>query len=167
MTDQRPGIAAFDALSDDAAYRAVLGCCSSPGFARSLVEGRPYRSVAALLDAADAASARLPEAELDLALAGHPRIGERPHSAASAREQAGVAGAADAVRAALAAGNRAYEERFGHIYLVCASGRSAEEMLALLNARLRNDPETERRVVRTELGKINRIRLRALLERRP
>ncbi|WP_280491331.1 2-oxo-4-hydroxy-4-carboxy-5-ureidoimidazoline decarboxylase [Nocardia asiatica] len=164
MTDQRPGIAAFDALSDDAAYRAVLGCCSSPGFARALVDGRPYRSVEALLDASDTASARLPEAELELALAGHPRIGERPRSAASAREQAGVRGAADAVRMALAVGNRAYEERFGHIYLVCASGKSAEELLALLDARLRNDPETEREVVREELAKINRIRLRALLE---
>ncbi|MFD8248724.1 2-oxo-4-hydroxy-4-carboxy-5-ureidoimidazoline decarboxylase [Nocardia sp. NPDC059691] len=163
MTDQRRGIAAFDTLSADAAYRAALGCCSSPEFARSLVAGRPYRSVEALLEAADGALARLPESELDSALAGHPRIGERPHSAASAREQAGVAGAADAVRAALAEGNRAYEERFGHIYLVCASGKSGEELLALLTARLRNDPETERQVVRTELGKINRIRLRALL----
>ncbi|MBF6163881.1 2-oxo-4-hydroxy-4-carboxy-5-ureidoimidazoline decarboxylase [Streptomyces gardneri] len=167
MTDQRPGIAAFDALSDDAAYQAIFGCCSSPGLARSLVAGRPYRSVEALLDAADAALTRLPESELDLALAGHPRIGDRLHSAVSAREQAGVAGAAEDVRAALAEGNRAYEERFGHIYLVCASGKSAEELLALLNARLRNDPETERRVVRTELGKINRIRLHAMLADRP
>ncbi|MEU6186052.1 2-oxo-4-hydroxy-4-carboxy-5-ureidoimidazoline decarboxylase [Nocardia sp. NPDC047038] len=163
MTDQRRGIAAFDALSADAAYRAALGCCSSPEFARSLVAGRPYRSVEALLEAADGALARLPESELDSAMAGHPRIGERPHSAASAQEQAGVAGSADAVRAALAEGNRAYEERFGHIYLVCASGKSGKELLALLTARLRNDPETERQVVRTELGKINRIRLRALL----
>ncbi len=165
MTDQRRGIAAFDALSDDAAYRAVLACCSSPDFARALVAGRPFGSVETLLDAADEVLAGLPESELDRALAGHPRIGERPHSDASAREQAGVAGAADVVRAALAEGNRAYEERFGHIYLVCASGKSGEELLALLTARLRNDPETERRIVRTELGKINRIRLRALLER--
>ncbi|MFE7741841.1 2-oxo-4-hydroxy-4-carboxy-5-ureidoimidazoline decarboxylase [Nocardia sp. NPDC057455] len=163
MTDQRSGLAGFDALSEDAAYRAVLGCCSSPGFARSLVAGRPYRSVDALLDTADEVLARLPESELDLALAGHPRIGERPRSTASAREQAGVAGAADAVRAALAEGNRAYEERFGHIYLVCASGKSGEELLALLTARLRNDPETERRIMRTELGKINRVRVHALL----
>lgn len=77
-----------------------------------------------------------------------------------------MAGAGDAVRAALDEGNRAYEARFGHIYLVCASGKSAEELLALLTARLRNDPETERRVMRTELMKINRIRLRALLAER-
>lgn len=166
MTDQRRGIAAFDALSDDAAYRAVLGCCSSPVFARSLVAGRPYRSVEALLDAADEVLAELPESELDRALAGHPRIGERPHSAASAREQAGAAGAAAAVRVALAEGNRAYEQRFGHLYLVSASGKTGEELLALLTARLRNDPETERRVMRAELGKINRIRLRALLAER-
>lgn len=166
MADQGPGLAGFDAMSDDAAHQALLACCSSPGLARSLVVGRPYPSVEALLDAADAAVARLPESEIDLALAGHFRIGERPRSADSAREQAGVAAAADEVREALAEGNRTYEERFGHIYLVCATGKSAEEVLALLTARLRNDPETERRVVRTELAKINRIRLRGLLEDR-
>ncbi|MFR9752913.1 2-oxo-4-hydroxy-4-carboxy-5-ureidoimidazoline decarboxylase [Nocardia sp. 004] len=163
MTDQLSGLAAFDALPSAAAYAAVLDCCSSPGFARELIAGRPYGNVAALLDAADAALALQPESEIELALAGHPRIGERPDSAASAREQAGVASAAEPVRAALAAGNRAYEQRFGHIYLVCATGKSADELLELLTARLRNDAETERRVMRTELAKINRIRLRALL----
>ncbi len=116
-----------------------------------------------MLDAADTVLAGLPEAEIDRALAGHPRIGERPHSAASAREQAGVAGAPDEVHAALAAGNRAYEQRFGYRYLVCASGRTGSELLALLQDRLHNDVETERRVMRTELAKINRLRLRALL----
>ncbi|MGO4616726.1 2-oxo-4-hydroxy-4-carboxy-5-ureidoimidazoline decarboxylase [Nocardia sp. 2YAB30] len=166
MADQGSGLAGFDAMSDDAAYQALLASCSSPGLARWLVAGRPYPSVEALLDTADAAVTRLPESEIDLALAGHPRIGDRPHSAASAREQAGVATAADEVRAALAEGNRAYEERFGHIYLVCATGKSADELLALLTDRLRNDPETERQIVRTELAKINRIRLRGLLEDR-
>lgn len=163
MTDDEAGLAGFDALPDGAATEALLACCSSPEWVRVLVTGRPYPSVDALLDAADAALAGLPESEIDRALAGHPRIGERPDTAASAREQAGVATAADAVRSALADGNRAYEARFGHIYLVCASGRSGGELLAILEARLGNDAETERRVMRTELAKINRIRLRALL----
>ncbi|WP_405160349.1 2-oxo-4-hydroxy-4-carboxy-5-ureidoimidazoline decarboxylase [Nocardia sp. NBC_01499] len=163
MTDDGAGLAGFDALPDSAAIEALLGCCSSPEWARVLVAGRPYASVDALLDAAAAALAELSESEIDLALAGHPRIGERPDTAASAREQAGVATAEDAVRSALADGNRAYEARFGHIYLVCASGRSGSELLAILEDRLGNDAETERRVMRTELAKINRIRLTALL----
>ncbi|PXX65100.1 2-oxo-4-hydroxy-4-carboxy-5-ureidoimidazoline decarboxylase [Nocardia tenerifensis] len=150
-------------MSDDAATEALLACCSSPEWARALVARRPYPSVEALLDAADAALAELPEAEIDRALAGHPRIGERAGTPASAREQAGVAAAGEAVRSALADGNRAYEARFGHIYLVCASGRSGEELLAILEQRLGNDYYTERRVMREELAKINRIRLRALL----
>ncbi|WP_069160685.1 2-oxo-4-hydroxy-4-carboxy-5-ureidoimidazoline decarboxylase [Nocardia altamirensis] len=160
MTDDEAGVARFDTLPDSAATTALLACCSAPALARALIEGRPYASVEALLDAADAVLAELPESEIALALAGHPRIGERPASAVSAGEQAGVQ---DAVRAALADGNRAYEGRFGHIYLVCASGRSGDELLAILEARLHNDTDTERRVMRTELAKINRIRLRGML----
>jgi 2-oxo-4-hydroxy-4-carboxy-5-ureidoimidazoline decarboxylase len=160
------GLAGFNALPADRAEAALLACCSSGRWARMVLEGRPYESVAAVLAAADAALAGLTEAELDEALAGHPRIGERPgagHSAWSAREQAGVAGADADVQAALVAGNRAYEERFGHVYLVCATGRSAAELLAILNQRLGNDPATERAVVRAELGKINRLRLGRML----
>lgn len=163
MTEDVVDLAGFDALSDDAAVGAVLTCCSSPEFARTLVAGRPYTSVDALLLAADAALAELPESEIDAALAGHPRIGGRAESAASAREQAGVSSADDAVRAALADGNAAYERKFGHLYLVCASGRSGAELLEVLTGRLDNDPATERRIVRAELGKINRLRLRRLL----
>ncbi|MFI6167367.1 2-oxo-4-hydroxy-4-carboxy-5-ureidoimidazoline decarboxylase [Nocardia sp. NPDC051052] len=166
MTDDVAGLARFDAMPDGAATEALLACCSSPEWARALVAGRPYASVGALLAAADTVLAGLPESEIDRALAGHPRIGERPDTAASAREQAGVATAEHAVRSALADGNRAYEARFGHRYLVCASGRSGGELLAILDERLGNDAETERRVMRTELAKINRLRLRALLAAR-
>ncbi|MGH8823579.1 MAG: 2-oxo-4-hydroxy-4-carboxy-5-ureidoimidazoline decarboxylase, partial [Jiangellaceae bacterium] len=81
----------------------------------------------------------------------------------SRREQAGVHDADAATRHRLAAANRAYEDRFGHVYLVCATGKSAEELLAILAGRLRNDPLSERGTVRAELGKINRIRLQKLL----
>lgn len=163
MTYDGLGLAGFDALPETAAVEALLACCSSPVWARSLVARRPFTSVDALYEAADAVLADLDEDELDRALDGHPRIGARPDTAASAREQAGVAAAADAVRVALAEGNLAYEEKFGHIYLVCATGKSGDELLELLTARLDHDPETERRVMRTELAKINRIRLARLL----
>ena len=101
--------------------------------------------------------------EIDAALDGHPRIGAKADDPSSAREQARVADADEAVRAELAAKNREYDDRFGYVYLVCASGRSAEELLGILIDRLANVPETERRVMRSELAKINRLRLERLL----
>lgn len=163
MTADGLGIAGFDALPEDRARQALLECCAAPEWVRAVLAGRPYGSADALYEAADTALAALSEDDIDRALDGHPRIGDRPDSAASAREQAGATAADDRVKAALAAGNREYEAKFGHIYLVCASGKSGDELLALLRARLTNDPETERRVMRTELAKINRIRLGGLL----
>jgi 2-oxo-4-hydroxy-4-carboxy-5-ureidoimidazoline decarboxylase len=157
-------MARFDALPAADARAALLECCAAPEWAGRLVAERPHGTLPALLDRADAVLAGLPEDQVDLALAGHPRIGERPAHASSAREQSGVTGAPDDVLAALAAGNRAYEQRFGHVYLVCADGRPAAELLAVLRARLDNDPTTERAVLRRELGRINRIRLTRLLE---
>ncbi|MET0316666.1 MAG: 2-oxo-4-hydroxy-4-carboxy-5-ureidoimidazoline decarboxylase, partial [Rhodococcus fascians] len=100
---------------------------------------------------------------IDAALDGHPRIGAKVDNASSAREQSAVASAGDDVKAELAAKNREYDDKFGYVYLVCASGRSAEELLAILTDRLHNDPDTERRVMRSELAKINRLRLERLL----
>jgi len=153
-------IGEFDRLAAPAARDLLLGVCAAPRWAEQVAAGRPYGSPAALQHAAAAA---LTDTDLDPALAGHPRIGERV-GGASAREQAGVADAGDAVRAALAAGNAAYEERVGHVYLVCASGRSAEDLLATLRARLGNDPATERRVALGELAAINRLRIAALVD---
>jgi 2-oxo-4-hydroxy-4-carboxy-5-ureidoimidazoline decarboxylase len=141
----------------------LFGVCSSTIWSRRVLAGGPFRSVDALLDRADRVLAELPDAEIDAALDGHPRIGAKADTAASAREQARVADADEAVRAELAAKNREYDDRFGYVYLVCASGRSAEELLAILTGRLKNDPDTERRVVRSELTKINRLRLERLL----
>ncbi len=159
-------MAEFDALPAAAAGAALLECCASPRWAELVAGGRPYGTVTALLDRAEAVLAGLDEAQVDLALAGHPRIGDRPVHASSVREQAGMAGAAPEVRAALADGNRAYEQRFGHVYLVCADGRPAAELLDVLRSRLDNDPAVERAVLRTELAKINRIRLGRLMEDR-
>jgi 2-oxo-4-hydroxy-4-carboxy-5-ureidoimidazoline decarboxylase len=157
------GLQRFNRLTDRGRMHLLFEVCSSTIWARRVLAGGPFADVEALLDRADRVLAELPDAEIDAALDGHPRIGGRVNNASSAREQAGMAAAADDVRAELAAKNSAYEDKFGHVYLVCASGRSAAELLAILTERLDNDPETERRVMRTELMKINRLRLQRLL----
>ncbi|MGA5463997.1 2-oxo-4-hydroxy-4-carboxy-5-ureidoimidazoline decarboxylase [Mycobacterium sp. NPDC050041] len=157
------GLADFNRLPGPQRVRLLTGVCASPLWAQRVAAGAPYADVDTLLDVADRVLAELSEAEIDAALAGHPRIGGQVDNAASAREQAGVMTAGDDVRAELTAKNRAYERRFGHVYLVCASGRSAEDLLATLTGRLANDAGTERRVLREELAKINRLRLRQLV----
>lgn len=157
------GLNDFNALSDRQRMHLLFEVCSSTIWARRVVAGSPFRDPEALYDRADRVLAELPDAEIDAALDGHPRIGAKADNPSSAREQAGVAGAGEDVKAALAAKNREYEDRFGYVYLVCASGRSADELLAILTDRLDNDPETERRVMRNELAKINRLRLERLL----
>jgi len=165
----RDRLTALNGLPDDRARAELLAVCSSPVWADQMLAGRPYDSVDAVMERADKALAELGEADLDAALAGHPRIGERAgadHDGKgwSRQEQSAVDGSAPDVRRALAEGNAAYERRFGQVYLVNATGKSADEMLAILNRRLGNDPVTERAVVRDELAKINRIRLTKLLE---
>jgi 2-oxo-4-hydroxy-4-carboxy-5-ureidoimidazoline decarboxylase len=161
----------FNQLPARAARQTLLECCSAPGWAEQMTAGRPYASAEDAIKLSGAIVAALPAPCLADALAGHPRIGERQHTSQdtpraagwSAREQAGVDAEDALTRQALAAGNLEYEQRFGHIYLVCASGRTGKELLALLRGRLQNDPEDEWQVVRTELQKINALRLRQLL----
>ena len=159
------GIEGFNRLSERQRMHLLFEVCSSTIWARRVLAGGPFRDAEALLDRADRVLAELPDAELDAALDGHPRIGAKADNPSSAREQARVADATDAVKAELAEKNRAYDDKFGYVYLVCASGRTAEELLAILTDRLDNDPETERRVMRSELAKINRLRLERLLMR--
>ncbi|MGZ4459408.1 MAG: 2-oxo-4-hydroxy-4-carboxy-5-ureidoimidazoline decarboxylase [Nocardioidaceae bacterium] len=153
----------FNAAPADEVTAALLACCAVPGWAAAIAEGRPYADAPALLARADQAARRLTPAEVDLALAAHPRIGERPAGADpgaawSRQEQAAVDRDAETARA-LAEGNRAYEDRFGRVYLVCASGRSGAELLADLRRRLGNDDATEAAVVAYELRKIALLRL--------
>jgi 2-oxo-4-hydroxy-4-carboxy-5-ureidoimidazoline decarboxylase len=167
---ERRGLDGFNRLTDRQRMNLLFGVCSSTIWARRVLAGNPFRSVDALLDRADRVLAELPDAEIDAALDSHPRIGANvkgTHNASSAHEQARVAGADDGVRAELAAKNREYDEKFGYVYLVCASGRSAEELLDILTDRLHNDPDTERRVMRSELAKINRLRLERRLSEPP
>jgi OHCU decarboxylase len=138
---------------------ALKQCCAADAWVAAVLEGQPYGSEDALYKTSDAATEALDDAGLAQALAGHPRIGERAESAWSRQEQSGMASADDQLRADLAIANAEYERRFGHVYLVCASGRSAAELLAVCRARLANDPAIEQGVVRQELAKINRLRL--------
>jgi 2-oxo-4-hydroxy-4-carboxy-5-ureidoimidazoline decarboxylase len=157
-----PGLADLNALPAQDFEELLLGCCAAPGWARRVTQGRPYASLADLLAAAGAAWAAREPGDLDAAMAGHPRIGERRLSGWSAREQAGVGTDAD-VAAALAEGNAAYEQRFGHVFLICATERGPAEILAELNRRMANDPAAEREAAAAEIGKINELRLRKLV----
>jgi 2-oxo-4-hydroxy-4-carboxy-5-ureidoimidazoline decarboxylase len=156
------GLGWLNDLPHSEAVRVLTACCASRRWVAEVARRRPYGSEDELYSAAAEALDALEESDVDEALAAHPRIGERPAGAEGAwsrREQSGVASADDAVLGAISEGNRAYEARFGHVYLVCAAGRDADELLAVLRRRLRNDPVTERRVLREEMAKINRIRL--------
>ncbi|HEX2314517.1 MAG TPA: 2-oxo-4-hydroxy-4-carboxy-5-ureidoimidazoline decarboxylase [Thermomonospora sp.] len=154
----------FNALAAQEAERELLACCASRRWAREIAGGRPYGDLAALREAGVAAVRRLEWPDVAEALAAHPRIGATVtgrdrESSWSRGEQAGVAGADETVREALREGNRAYEERFGHVFLICASGRDAATLLAALRDRLGNDADTERAVVRGELAEITGLRL--------
>ena len=157
-------LGSFNAAPAGVAEREVLACCASGTFARAIAGGRPYRDPAALLAAVDAAFDVLSWDDIVEAMSEHPRIGDRAvRTGMSAAEQSGAAAASDAVRQGLAEGNLAYEQRFGHVFLICASGLSGQEMLTSLQARLGNDDEAERTVVRAELLKITRLRMRRML----
>ncbi|WP_244365608.1 2-oxo-4-hydroxy-4-carboxy-5-ureidoimidazoline decarboxylase [Micromonospora echinofusca] len=145
----------------------LLACCAAPRWARMVADGSPYRDQEALLAAVDAAFADLSWVEVEQALSTHPRIGDRldgtsREAAWSRREQAGVSRSDLTVAERLAAANRAYEGRFGHVFLVCADGMTADQIIAAAHRRLGNDVDTERAVVRTELAAITRLRLSRL-----
>ncbi|MGQ0468239.1 MAG: allantoicase [Sporichthyaceae bacterium] len=155
------GVRRWNLLPTEAAEAALRSCCSSSAWARELLAGRPHATLDDLLATSDTTLTWLGQDDLAEALAGHPRIGERTESADSRREQAGV-GEDAALRTALAEGNRAYEEKFGHVYLVRAAGRSGEELLAILRERLGHTAEAEGLTVRRELAAITALRLRRL-----
>lgn len=127
-------------------------------------QSQPFSSAEEMLEAAGRIWSELGPSDWLQALASHPRIGESSSDPRAAAEQSGVAGAQPEILTRLADANRAYEERFGYIYIVCASGRTAAEMLAMLESRLSNDAETELRVAAAEQRQITRLRLEKLLE---
>jgi len=165
-------LAELNALPPVAARRRLLDCCGAPSWAAAMAARRPFADGAALLAAGEEEAGRLDRDDWLAAFAAHPPIGgaaaaaERPRGEQSARwseaEQSGARGD-DALAARLAAANRRYRERFGHLFIVCASGKSGVEMLALLEERLASDPARELEVATAEERKITRLRLLKLL----
>lgn len=161
-------VAWLDGLPSADAERALAQCCASSRWARTVAAGRPLRTWAALLDAANAALGELDWADVQEALSAHPMIGQRAdgesrEAAWSRSEQSGMDDAARDVADRLAALNLAYQEKFGHVFLICASGLPAEVMLRALEHRIRNDAAAERLATRAELAAITRLRLERLL----
>jgi 2-oxo-4-hydroxy-4-carboxy-5-ureidoimidazoline decarboxylase len=142
----------------------LLACCASPVWAAAVARGGPYPDRPALESAAEAAFAGLTWADIAQAMAAHPRIGDPPQGDSreaswSRREQSATRRSPELVEA-----NRAYEQRFGHVFLIFASGRTETEIIAAARQRLGNSPATEREVVRGELRKITMLRLGRLLD---
>ncbi len=149
---------------------ALRRCCGSTRWVEAMLARRPFASKTALHQAAEEVWNALAREDWLEAFAAHPRIGDmtalRQKFAATAdlcgTEQAGVAGAAEQMLRDLAEANQSYEERFGYIFIVCATGKTASEMLDLLRVRLNNDPETEITIAAGEQAKITRLRLEKL-----
>jgi allantoicase len=167
----REGLRALNAMDDDAAREALAVCCGAPAWVEQMAADRPFRHVEDLFSKAEGIWRSLGRADWLEAFRRHPRIGDRTRAAAqsaeshlwSAEEQSQArAASAEALRK-LAEGNRAYEERFGYVFLVRATGRTAEEMQAILRGRLSNDPDTELTVAAAEHETITRLRLEKLL----
>ncbi len=166
VTARPTGLAALDGLDAAAAEAAFTRCCGATAWARAMVAARPFEDAAALERVAERAWWALGEADWREAFAAHPQIGARPaagHGAWAAGEQRGTAEAADATRAALAEASAAYAAKHGFIYIVCATGKSADEMLDDLRARLDRDTASELRTAAEEQAKITRLRLRKLV----
>jgi 2-oxo-4-hydroxy-4-carboxy-5-ureidoimidazoline decarboxylase len=163
-------VEAFNALPAGRLQADLLACCAAPGWGARITAERPFPDRAAIVAAADAAARALSWAEILVGLSAHPRIGERAagdstEAAWSRREQSAAARSADETTgAALIEANRAYERRFGHVFLIFASGRSREEILAAARERLGHDAQTERPVVAGELRKIALLRLERVLD---
>ncbi|BAU87028.1 uricase [Streptomyces laurentii] len=159
-----PGLTRFNTSAEGDAIAALHEVCASSAWGSRILAQRPYTSAEALLLASDAATAELTDEDLAEAMAGHPPIGRpKPGDPTSSREQSGMAGASAELKAEMLELDLAYQERFGHVFLVCATGRTGAQMRDAIRERIGNSPEREREIVRTELGKINRIRLTRLV----
>lgn len=165
-------LARWNRLSAEEAAREILACCGSTSWARAVAMRRPIDDATSLLAVSDESWWGLGPSDWMEAFCKHPRLGERKaplaasaQSAAwSAQEQRNVADAGESAQLALAEGNREYERRFDRVFIVCATGKSASELLEILRRRLRNDDSTELREAAEEQRKITNIRLRKWLQ---
>jgi allantoicase len=161
------GLRWLNALLPEAAAAALQSCCGSARWAQHMAQARPFRDAQHVCETSDRIWAALGKDDWLEAFRAHPRIGERKAEAQqsaeaqrwSAQEQSAVSASSADTRAALAEANRAYQARFGHIFLICATGKSSEEILASLRERMKNDPQTEIRVAAEEQRRIARLRL--------
>jgi 2-oxo-4-hydroxy-4-carboxy-5-ureidoimidazoline decarboxylase len=165
-------LARWNSLDPEAAAAAVLPCCGSRAWAAGLAARRPIADEVALLAESSTVWRALPEHAWQEAFDSHPRIGEQKAQGqatvqslqSSAKEQSVALSADEAVKLALKDGNRRYEEKFGRIFIICASGRSAPEILAALEARMNNDAATEIREAAEQQRQITALRLERWLE---
>lgn len=162
----------FNQLDLNTAHNQLRQCCVSEAWIQGMLKERPFSHESTLFEAASRIWNQLDHADYLQAFEGHPKIGDisslrakyADTKALATNEQSSVNHANEATLRALAEGNQQYETRFGYIFIVCATGKSAEEMLSMLSQRLLNDPETEIRLAAAEQDKITRIRLRKLLQ---
>ena len=157
---------AWNSADEAAALETMISCCGARRWASAMVAMRPIGSVMELSEAADRVWSTMKEADWMDAFACHPRIGERKTTHATAKsaawskqEQSAAASAAETVMAEIAEGNKLYEERYGFTYIVCATGKTAEEMLAILKRRLDSDRATELLEAAEQQRQITQIRL--------
>ncbi|WP_025274736.1 2-oxo-4-hydroxy-4-carboxy-5-ureidoimidazoline decarboxylase [Haloglycomyces albus] len=163
-------LAEFNDLDTPTARAELLTCCSSPEWAETVSDARPFGSNGELREFADTAYDRLSEVQIDQAVKAHPEIGERAtgrghESSWSHQEQDAALEAEEETKKELAQVNAEYRERFGHVFLICATGLGTERILAEARRRLHNDPDSEAAEVAAELRKIVRIRLGKLVSR--
>jgi 2-oxo-4-hydroxy-4-carboxy-5-ureidoimidazoline decarboxylase len=163
-------LAAWNDLDAVAAAREILPCCGSLAWAQAMAARRPLRSPQKLFEESDRIWVGLAEDDWREAFDSHPRIGQQHARDATAEslawsseEQREAMSPDEAAKLALAEGNRRYEEKFGRIFIVCASGKSAAEILALLNARMQNDAATEMLEAAEQQRQITQLRLRRWL----
>lgn len=168
------GLQGLNSFEPTAVENELLKCCGSANWARRMVAERPYDSLAELTKNADRVWWSLEPRDWLEAFHSHPKIGEKKAAATvavesqkwSEDEQSGIRDSAKETIEALAKLNREYEEKFGYIFIVCASGKSSEEMLAILRRRLGNDAQEELRIAAAEQAKITQLRLTKLIENR-
>ena len=157
------GLTAFNAQPERRTVHALYECCNSLGLARELARGRAYNDHDALFRRADALLFSLPDQTIDEILEAYPHIGSRPRSLKSAAEQCSVWNDDATIMAELKAAVRRYRDQFGFDFVMFVEGLGCAEVSATLADRLHNDLETERKVVRNELAKINRTRIERML----
>lgn len=157
----------FNTLPEQGAVDLLLACAHVERWAREIASARPFASMAELLEAPARFANPWTEEEIDSALHRHPRIGERAKGedadAKMSRAEQARLGIDDDIQRRLDAGNAAYEEKFGFVFLIRAAGRSAEEILASLDERMNNSPETERLIAADQLRQIAALRLEGMI----